>query len=225
LPAAVQQAQAEMHGDHTAIRALLRFAEEEAKHQELFLRYRALFEKDFGACELLPGAKDVAGVILSKSPLAVMLVTLHLELVTQLHYTESVRDQTGIDPVLANALKHHWIEESQHARIDVLELQKLSKNATPAQIVQAFDEYLGLVAAFDGLLTEQGKLDAKSAPRALGRSFTDDQLQKIATAQHRAYRQAFLTTGMKNARFLELAKRLSEAGTAKVVQQAAMLAA
>src|SRR5690242_7061603 len=77
----VQHAQAEMFGDHDAIRALLRAAEEEVKHQQLFWRYLAAFKRDFGhECELLGAAADVAGVILSKSPIAVMMVTLHLEI-------------------------------------------------------------------------------------------------------------------------------------------------
>src|SRR6185295_7244391 len=93
LAMAVQHAQAELFGDHDAIRALTRFADEEVKHQALFKRYRVAFDRDFGhACEVLDNAADVAGVILAKSPLAVVLVTLHLELMTQDHYTDAVRD-------------------------------------------------------------------------------------------------------------------------------------
>src|SRR5215510_15850068 len=45
-------AEAEMFGDHVALRALTRFADEELKHQQLFRRYRDAFERDFGSpCE------------------------------------------------------------------------------------------------------------------------------------------------------------------------------
>src|ERR1043166_5687827 len=49
---------------------------------------------------------DVAGVILSKSPLAVMLVTFHLELITQQHYVDSIKDNARIDPFFASLLKN-----------------------------------------------------------------------------------------------------------------------
>src|SRR5207244_3840972 len=84
---ALQHAHAEVFGDHTAIRALSRFADEEAKHQALFLRFVAAFNRDFPhKCEVLGAAAQVAAVIMSKSPMAVVLVTLHLELITQQHY-------------------------------------------------------------------------------------------------------------------------------------------
>src|SRR5262252_7505389 len=43
---AVQHAEAELFGDHSAVRALVRFAEEEVKHQQLFWRYRDAFARD-----------------------------------------------------------------------------------------------------------------------------------------------------------------------------------
>src|SRR5262245_6197056 len=102
---ALQHAHAETFGDHDAIRALCRFADEETKHQALFLRYCAAFNRDFGhKCDVLGSAAEVAGVILSKSPLAVLLVTLHLELLTQQHYTDSVKYNGSIDPSLAKLL-------------------------------------------------------------------------------------------------------------------------
>src|SRR5262245_59996930 len=43
----VQHAHAEVFGDHHAIRALARFADEEIKHQTLFYRYQEAFRRDF----------------------------------------------------------------------------------------------------------------------------------------------------------------------------------
>src|SRR5262245_53788938 len=48
IASVVQHANAEMFGDQTALRALLRFADEEVKHQQLFMRFREAFERDFG---------------------------------------------------------------------------------------------------------------------------------------------------------------------------------
>ena len=75
----VEHTQAEMFGDHDAIWALLRFSEEEVKHQALFRLYCAAFDRDCGTRgQVLNNAAQVAGIIMSKSSIAVMLVTLHL---------------------------------------------------------------------------------------------------------------------------------------------------
>src|SRR5262245_50961928 len=69
----VNHAHAELFGDHHALRALTRFADEELKHQQLFNRYLESFAKGFGSpCEVLASAAQVAAIILSKNSIAVM---------------------------------------------------------------------------------------------------------------------------------------------------------
>jgi hypothetical protein len=216
---ALQHAHAEMFGDHDAIRALCRFADEETKHQELFLRYCAAFERDFGhKCDVLGSAAEVASVILSKSPIAVMLVTLHLELITQLHYTDSVRDNASIDPLFAKLLKSHWLEESQHARIDQLELQKMTAVADSAQISEAVDDYIELLGAFDGLLRSQAEMDASTFQRASGRHLADAEHAAFVATQHRNYRRLFLHAGLTHSMFLETFADLDADGARRVAR-------
>lgn len=225
LATVVQHAHAELFGDHDAIRALVRFADEEVKHQELFRRYRQAFDRDFGhACEVLGQAAEVAGVILSKSPIAVMLTTYHIELMTQAHYVGCVRDDSDIDPFFAKLLHAHWLEESQHARIDGLELQKLVSDATPAQIEEAFDDYLGIVDAFDGLLRAQAEMDVRSLARATGRTLDAAQVDAVASAQHAGYQRTFLWYGMTNGTFTEACGRLGASGAERVRRRAAVMA-
>jgi hypothetical protein len=222
---AVQHAQAEMFGDHDAIRALVRFADEEVKHQALFHRYREAFERDFPTrCGVLGSAADVANVVMSKSPIAVSMVTLHLEIMTQAHYTESVRSDTRIDPLFASLLKHHWMEEAQHARIDALELAKQTQAASAEDIKAAFDDYLALGGAIDGLLGNQAQLDVDSLALALGRKFTDGEREQIRSAQHAGYRRTFLTYGMNNRQFTEALQAISPEGAARVAATSAALA-
>jgi len=221
IATAVQHAQAEMHGDHHAIRALVRFADEEIKHQQLFWRYLDAFKAGFGhECAVLGDASAVAGVILSKSPIAVMLVTLHLEIMTQAHYTESVRDDDTIDHLFARLLKHHWIEEAQHARIDALELDKLVSDATPEMIEKAFADYLDLIGAFDGLLDAQAKMDLPSLKKATGAPFDSEQEEAIVRAQHSAYRNTFLVLGMKNRMFMDIVQKISPDGARRIAERA-----
>lgn len=221
---AVQHAQAELFGDHVAVRALARFAEEEAKHQQLFWRYCSAFERDFGhKCHLLGAASEVAGVILGKSPLAVTLVTLHLELMTQAHYTESVRGEQNLDPLFCEVLRHHWMEEAQHARLDALELDKLLDNSSPDQITTCFKDYMDLIDAFDGLLMAQAKLDVQTLSTALGQTFSDADVEVIMQSQHRAYRNTFLISGMTNKSFIETVKLISTEAADRILAKAGEL--
>jgi hypothetical protein len=224
IAVALQHAHAEMFGDHDAIRALVRFADEEVKHQALFHRYVDAFRRDFGhECEVLGSAADVAGVILSKSPIAVMLVTLHLEIMTQAHYVECVKDNADLDPLFAKLLRFHWLEESQHARIDALELDKLVSAASPALLETAFADYLGLIDAFDGLLKAQADMDVRALERATGRTLDPQEAAAVAASQHRGYRHTFLVYGMTNASFLEDLAKISPAAASQVSHRAAEL--
>lgn len=223
---AVQHAQAEMHGDASAQRALLRFADEEIKHQELFHRFLDAFKRDFEVeCEVLGGAVEVAGVIMSKSPLAVMMITLHLEIMTQSHYTESVRKDASIDPLFASLLKHHWLEEAQHARIDALELDKLADMATPAMIDKAFADYLELIDAVDGLLAKQAGMDVESFAKVTGRELDEDEARRITEGQHQAYQNSLLIMGMTHKLFTDVLAKLSPEGARRVAEKAESLRA
>src|SRR6185503_2390859 len=103
------------YGDEIELRALLRFAEEEVKHQELFTRAKHMFEAGFGTkCGLVEGAVDVAKIVMSKPVLSVMLVTSMLEWVTQSHYTDMFQGRSDLDTTFISIFKHHWIEEAQH---------------------------------------------------------------------------------------------------------------
>jgi P-aminobenzoate N-oxygenase AurF len=201
---AMRHAQSELHGDSTHLRAMLRFAEEEVKHQEMFLRFGKMFAHGFPTkCDVVESPQAVAAVILSKSPMAVTLVTLHLELITQAHYVECMRDSGELDPLFRDLFKHHWIEEAQHAKLDVLELTKLSRDASPAQVQQAVDDYFAIAGAFAGLLAQQGKLDVVSLERAIGRTLPETERAAVEKAQTRSYQRAFLHSGVTNSVFLE----------------------
>jgi len=72
IPMVMREASKNTFGDEIRLRSLLRFTEEELKHQELFRRSVALFEQGFGSeCGLIPGREEVARIVLGKSPLAV----------------------------------------------------------------------------------------------------------------------------------------------------------
>lgn len=195
----LEHAQASLFGDRAQMRALTRFADEEVKHQQLFQRYCETFDRDFATpCKVLNNAFDVAQIILSKSPLCVLLTTLHIEQMTQQHYVEAVRDEKTIDPLNAEILRRHWLEESQHAKIDALLLVDLAKSASAETLVTAHAEYLEVLGAFDGLLAAQAGFDAESLAAATKSTFSAEQMSAIVASQHRGYRKTFLHYGLTN---------------------------
>tara|TARA_B100001750_G_scaffold221535_1_gene210187 strand:- start:2863 stop:3780 length:918 start_codon:yes stop_codon:yes gene_type:complete len=225
LATMMEHAQAEVFGDVDALRALTRMVDEELKHQQLFHRFRRSFDRDFGhRCGVLESAAAVAQVIMSHSPLAVMLITLHIEWMTQQHYTESVRKDESIDPFFKSLLRHHWLEESQHARIDMLETRKIASYADQEARDQAVSEYLAIVEAFDGLLADQVDLDVASldAGAAVERSPEAD--GALRTAIHQSYRRTFLWYGMTNKNVVDCLQQLSPDGARKVADHAGRFA-
>ena len=69
VPMVIDHARADVYGDETRLWSLLRFAEEEVKHQEMMRRAVEQFQAGFGV-ELRPGPgrEDVAKVVLDASP-------------------------------------------------------------------------------------------------------------------------------------------------------------
>src|SRR4029079_15588037 len=78
-------------GDQQALEALVRFSDEEIKHQELFRRIEAMIGEVMPAGYRFDVDPDgVARAVLARSTWAVLVLTLHIELFVQLHYRESI---------------------------------------------------------------------------------------------------------------------------------------
>src|SRR5262249_42861204 len=138
-------------GDPFEVRAFATFADEEAKHIHLFRRFAVAFAAGFGSpCDVIGPAADVARVVLSHSRLGIALLTLHLEWMTQAHYLDSVKDDHDLDPQFKSLLRHHWQEESQHAKLDTLLIDKLARAGGEPGIAKAFEDYATLGGAIDG---------------------------------------------------------------------------
>lgn len=219
---AMRHAQAELYGDDDNLRAMLRFADEEVKHQKMFQRFCQLFDNSFGTkCDVVENPQAVAQFILSKSPMGVLLVTLHLEIITQAHYVDCMRERGDVDPLFQSLFKYHWIEEAQHAKLDALEIAKLRSGASPEAVQQTIDDYFGIAGAFAELLAGQAKLDIVSLERAIGRELPANDRNAVEEAQRRSYHRAFLGSGVTNAVFLEfLAEHFPNAlpGAAKAAE-------
>ena len=163
LPYVVDHARLQLSGDDYRVRALLQFAGEEAKHIHLFKRFREEFEAGFGSkCDFIGPAEDVKRFVLSHSPLGVGIAILHIEWMTLRHYIEGVKDNQDLDPQFKSLLKHHWLEESQHTKLDTLIVEALAKDATEKEIEQAFQEYADIGGFLDNGIKQQTEFDVES---------------------------------------------------------------
>jgi len=227
LPAVLEHAEGSAHGDDYEMRALLRFAEEEAKHIQLFKWFVKEFEKGFGTpCGAIGPAKEIAAAILKHSRLGVFLATLHIEWFTQKHYVESVRDNAAerLDPLFCSLLKHHWMEESQHAKLDTLIIDKIASAMEQAKIEAGIDDYMDIGKMLDGGLAAQVQLDQESLQKAIGRTLSAEEKAEIAQAQTKAYRWTFLSSGMTHPNFDKSLRELSAQGHERVGQLARAIA-
>jgi len=217
IPQALEAAQRDIYGEETRLRTLLRFAEEESKHQALFRASMSLFEKGFGvACALIPGREEVARAVLGKSRLCSYLLTSMIEWFTQLHYVEHVKDRHDLDPLFQDLLRYHWMDEAQHARIDTLLIAELCDEISSGDREKAIDELLELGGAVDGLLSQQADLDIDSLERVTGRTFDDGERSEIKQNTLRAYRWTFLVSGLEHPKFVQIVSELTRDGRAKL---------
>src|ERR1700733_11396682 len=170
-------------GDSQEVRALATFAEEEAKHIDLFRRFTVEFAAGFHTpCQVVGPAADVAKVVLSHSRLGVALLTLHLEWMTQAHYIDSVKDDQELDPQFKSLLRHHWMEEAQHAKLDTLLVDKLARAGGPEAIAKAIADFGAIGGAIDGLLQQQVQFDLTALEGASGRKLAAGERADIAAA-------------------------------------------
>ena len=226
VPTVTEEALNDPYGDEVRQRSLLRFSEEELKHQELFRRSIRLFTEQFGvAPQLIPGREEVAAVVRSKSKLAVLLLIDIIEWFVQLHYTEHVRDKTDLDALFRDLLKYHWLDEAQHAKIDTMLIAEMVEDMAMAEREAAIDEVLELGGAIDGLLQQQIGMNIDVLEVATGRAFTHPEREEISAKTLRAWRWTFLVSGLEHPNVVRLVEQITHEGPAKIRNVAQALSA
>ena len=217
LPFVLDHARSHLNGDDYRVRALLSFAGEEAKHIQLFKRFRQEFEDGFGThCEVIGPPDAIASAILAHDPLGVALTTLHIEWMVQSHYIDSIKDDQQLDPQFKSLLKHHWIEEVQHAKLDTLMVESLAAGRNEEQILKGVDEYLAIGGFIDGGLQQQVEFDLDSFERATGRELKENQRDEFRRKQRQANRWTYLGSGMTHEKVLATLEWLSPEARKKV---------
>lgn len=217
LPFILDQTRPQLQGDDFRVRALLQFAGEEAKHIQLFKRFRTEFEDGFGTeCQVIGPPEAIAAAILAHDPLGVAITTLHIEWMVQRHYVDSIKDDQELDSQFKSLLKYHWIEEVQHAKLDTLMVEALAANRTEAERMHGVEEYLEIGGFLDTGLKQQVEFDLESFERATSRTLTEAEKEEFRSVQLRANRWTYLGTGMTHEKVLETLEWLTPQARARV---------
>ncbi|MGD8926406.1 MAG: hypothetical protein PVG20_06135 [Thioalkalispiraceae bacterium] len=208
-------------GDQVALEALVRFSDEELKHQEMFRRLEEMAAEQMPAgYEFLPQPNDVAKAVLSKSDWAVLALTLHIELFTQVHYKESIEPDSNLSDLWKDVFLFHWKEESQHAIMDEMEWVREDRKLSVDERDQAVNELIELVAAVDGILQIQSKQDAQYFVANCDRSFSRDEVASIEQGILKAYRWQYIISGVQVPRFSQVLMSLITTEQAERVTRA-----
>jgi DNA-binding Lrp family transcriptional regulator len=206
-------------GDQTALEALVRFSDEEIKHQELFRRIERMVAEGMPeGYTFQPDPNAVASVVLSKSTWAVLALTCHIELFVLAHYRESIDPDANLSELWKDVFLYHWREESQHAILDELEWIREDAKLTPGERDKAVDELIELVGAVDGILQLQAGADADYFLKICGREFAANQAERIRAAVLGAYRWQYIISGVQG-RFSDvLGRMVNESQGARIGQ-------
>jgi hypothetical protein len=192
-------------GNQVALEALVRFTDEELKHQELFRRVEEMMARGMpSGYHFFPAPNDVANAVLGASTWAVLALTCHIELFTQAHYRSSIDNDANLSELWKDIFLFHWKEESQHAVLDELEWIAENERISEAQRDACVNDLIGLVAAVHGILVLQSGADNEYFQTLIGRTLSQAEQKTVQATFLDAYRHQYIVTGVQNPRFGEL---------------------
>jgi hypothetical protein len=189
-------------GDQVALEALVRFTDEELKHQELFRRMEAMAGEGMPAgYAFLPQPNEVARAVLAASSWAVLGLICHIELFVLVHYRSSIEPDADLSEVWKDVFMYHAREESQHAILDEMEWIREDATLLDAERDKAVGDLIGLVGAVDGIVQMQAKADAQYFRAIIGRALSAEEVAAVDEAFLKAYRYQYIVSGVQEERF------------------------
>jgi hypothetical protein len=196
-------------GNQNALEALVRFSDEELKHQTLFRRIEILMGEVMPAgYRFDPDPNQVAGAVLGKSTWSVLVLTLHIELFVQNHYRQSIAPDDNLSLLFKDVFLFHWKDECQHVVLDELELRRHDATLTPEERDRGVDDFIALVGAVDGILQAQAMSDTDYFAANCGREIPAREKTALAAQFLAAYRWQYIFSGASHPRFQTMLKAL-----------------
>jgi hypothetical protein len=185
-----------------ALEPLVRFSNDEVRHQELFRRIEEMTAR--GMPEGYAFDHDpnrFAQAVLGKSTWAVLALTCHIELFTQVHYHESIRPDAELSELFKDFFLYQWREESRHVVLDEIEWRREDARLAPNERDAAVDDLIALVEAVDEILQVQASADAAYLVQACGGVRAGLPPHRVEGGLLKAYRWQYIVSGIENPRF------------------------
>jgi hypothetical protein len=208
-------------GDQSALEALVRFSDEELKHQALFRRVEGLIAEALPSgyrFAVNPG--QVAAVVLGKSTWAVLALTLDIELFTQLHYRTSIEPDAQLSDLFKDVFLHHWKEESQHAILDELEWRRHDALLTAPERDRGVGEFIELLVALDGVLRAQAEADGVYFSSCCERLLDSREALAVEQGILKAYRWQYIHSGAAHPKFRKVLSSLANEDQVRRIESA-----
>jgi len=207
----------------STLRTLFHFCEEEMLYQQMFAQAEQLMQE---SCATQFGRyfdarkhklNSLAGEIMGFPALPRAMILQALEWSTQRHFRESVLlgDASPTDPLFADLLKIHWVDENQ-VKIKELEVGQLAKGLTPRQVSLAFDDVLAIASLIGETFVGQVEEEIATLQREAFEAYTDEQLQLLRKALLRSMERLWAEVALNHPDFHRMARELSPEGAAKL---------
>jgi hypothetical protein len=209
-------------GDHARLRAVLRFEEEELKHQELFRTAETLLEQACGYSfdryfdERGTRLAEFTEAVLAYPSLTRCLTLLALEFGTQRAYVESLHDGNmgSRGSLYSRVLRAHWVEEAQHTKCGMLDIAALASEHEAGELRTAVEQVAAIGGLVDGTIAGQATAEIATLKRVTGCAFTDDEHSRLREALHRSLGTIVTAVSLAHPRFVGVAVELSKDGAA-----------
>ena len=212
------------HDDRAHLRALLRFGEEEMKHQQLFRRTETVLEASCGHPfgrhfdDHKVRVTELTHAVLAYPPLPRFLLLLAFEFGTRRHYVESIQGQTegNGDLLYVDVLKAHWLEENQHVKSDMLEIAQLAGVLGPEELSVAFDQVKGLGALVDATFVGQVDQEIDTLQQVTDHTLAEAEVTTLRDTLYESLSSIIAGVALTDPSFAKVALELSREGAAKL---------
>src|SRR5262249_53167403 len=156
--------------------------------------------------------------VLAYPPLPRFLLLVAFEWGSQRHYVESVRDRAGegSDPLYVDILQYHWIEENQHTKTDVLEIERLARGMRPNELSAAFDDIPGRGSLVHETFVGQVEQELATFRSVTGRRLAEPEMTALREALSQSMRAIWAEVALTHPSFKRVALELSKEGAAKL---------
>ena len=187
---------------HNEQQAMSNFSVEEVKHQFLFLRVKHAIKDGLGFTPMVVNMeKEVTKQLMEISNIAALLFILHFEIITQDHYLNCIKSDAELEPVIVKVLKHHWMEECQHANLDYLMLESIIDKTNKEDQVLAIEAYVDCIKSLKPVFALQAGFDIDNLECLQKVTFSSEQRKLLEANQQHIYENIFIAMALNNQHF------------------------